>query len=153
MFNSDLVLDEYLGQIARELRGLPDAAREDELREIEAHLRALIEAGKQLENGSEAQATAAALQQFGPPKRVGRQLRRAWENKQPEEWWRAIVSPVLGLVFYALTWFVFWASAAVLSNFLPENLNAFWVMPLWYCITLAFSPVQRFATGFIAHPE
>ena len=95
-------LDTYLAQIGRELRQLPAQARADELREIEAHLRALVLASRQLEDIGEAEATAAALKQFGVPRRVGRNLRRAWERRQPEAWWRAVVAPIAGVVFFAL---------------------------------------------------
>ena len=100
MFNSKVnSLDEYLGQIARQLRDLPAAARADELREIEVHLRALVLAGQQIEDISEAEATTAALRQFGAPTQVGRKLRRAWERKQPEAWWRAGLAPIFYLAF------------------------------------------------------
>ena len=94
MSNSEILsLELYLAQIARELRDLPSQARADELREIEAHLRALIEARGDV---------AATLAQFGAPRRVGRDLRRAWERKQPEAWWRAIVAPIVAVISYVL---------------------------------------------------
>lgn len=106
MFNSETQsLDEYLSQIARELRALPAPAPADELREIEAHLRALVEAAQQLEDISQAEATAAALKQFGVPRKVGRNLRRAWQRKQPEAWWRAVVAPLFALAFW---FFIAW---------------------------------------------
>lgn len=107
MFNSETQsLDEYLSQIARQLRALPARARADELREIEAHLGALVEAGQQLEDISEAEATAAALKQFGAPRRVGRNLRRAWERKQPEELWRTGSAFAASLLIYKALGFV-----------------------------------------------
>ncbi len=82
-------LEFYIAQIAHELRDLPSQARADELREIEAHLRAMLEA-----RGDSP--IAETLAQFGKPRRVGRDLRRAWERKQPEAWWRVIVAPFVG---------------------------------------------------------
>ena len=80
MFNSEITsLESYMAQIERELRDLPASARADEMREIEAHLRAMIEASGDV---------AAVLAQFGAPRKVGRDLRRAWERKQSESWWR-----------------------------------------------------------------
>ncbi len=72
---------DYLAQIAHELRHLPTSARADELREIESHLRAMITA-------RDDNSTVEALVQFGKPRQVGRDLRRAWERKQPETWWQ-----------------------------------------------------------------
>ena len=92
-------LETYLSQIAHELRDLPAQARADELREIESHLRALVLASQQIEDVSEAEATETALRQFGSPKGVGRKLRRAWERRQPEAWWRALLAPILALNF------------------------------------------------------
>ncbi len=81
----------YMAQIERELRDLPSQARAEEMREIEAHLRTMIEARGDV---------AAVLTQFGAPRKVGRDLRRAWERKQPEIWWRAIAAAMLAMSFY-----------------------------------------------------
>ena len=83
-------IESYLAQIAHELRDLPSQAREEEMREIEAHLRALIEARGNV---------AEVLAQFGKPRRVGRDLRRAWERKQPEAWWCSIAALMFALNF------------------------------------------------------
>ena len=81
-------LESYLSQIAHELRHLPTQARAEELREIESHLRAMIEARGDV---------AAVLAQFGRPRKVGRDLRRAWERKQPEAWWRLPLAIGIGV--------------------------------------------------------
>ncbi len=80
----------YLTQIAHELRDLPPQARADEMREIEAHLRVMIEARGDV---------AGVLAQFGKPRKVGRDLRRAWERKQPESWMRCPWALILGCTF------------------------------------------------------
>ena len=94
-------LENYLSQIEWELRALPSQARADELREIEAHLSALVQASGQLEEMSKAEATATALRQFGAPRTIGKKLRKAWERKQPEAWWRAGIALLVGLLIYA----------------------------------------------------
>ncbi len=86
-------LENYLAQIARELRDLPPQARADELREIEAHLQTMIEARQDV---------AGVLAQFGKPRRVGRDLRRAWERRQPEAWWRVIAAPIVGFALQTI---------------------------------------------------
>lgn len=95
-------LESYLAQIAHELRDLPVSARVDELREIGAHLRALVLAGQQLENLDQAQATTVALKQFGEPRAIGRKLRKAWERKQPEAWWRVVLAATFAMSATAL---------------------------------------------------
>ena len=86
-------LETYLAQIAHELRDLPDSARADEMREIETHLRAMIEVRGDV---------AAVVAQFGAPHKVGRDLRKAWERKQPEAWWRGGISTFVGIAAYAV---------------------------------------------------
>ena len=85
-------IENYLAQIARELRDLPASARDEEMREIESHLRAMIEARGDV---------AAVLRQFGKPRKVGRDLRRAWERKQPEAWNRFGFALLSGLLILA----------------------------------------------------
>jgi|GEM_PF-179176 len=72
--------ESYLEQLEVQLRPLPPQIRNEEIREIQAHLWALMES--HIERGdNEAEAVAAALQQFGPPQVVGRSLRRAWAER------------------------------------------------------------------------
>ena len=138
-------VENYLQQIERELRALPTSARADELREIEAHLRALVLAGQQIEEISEAEATTAALKQFGAPKRVGRNLRKAWERKQPEAWWRAVLAfIVIELAFYVAVTPLFEgfaAFSAVSPMSLPTSSVLFW------CFTLPIVSVIPVITG------
>ena len=81
----------YLMQIARQLRGLPTRQRESELREIESHLRAMIEA-REVGGVLYSEAVSASLQQFGSPQRVGRELTRTWRQHQPESLGRNLVA-------------------------------------------------------------
>ena len=140
-------LESYLAQIERELRDLPANARADEMREIEAHLSALVLAGQQLENLSHAQATAVALKQFGAPRIIGRKLRKAWERKQPEAWWRAVLAPVVSLTFLAVTMVTF----DVFSNSLfdVDTISPFWSILSGGFMILGLL-LQFFGTGFLA---
>ena len=119
-------LETYLSQIAHELRDLPAQARADELREIESHLRALVLASQQIEDVSHVLATNIALQQFGPPRKVGRNLRRAWERKQPEAWWRAVVALSLGLAMWTV--FNFAAREFFLAYLFDHGVDMYGVM-------------------------
>lgn len=107
MSKFNLLLANYLNEIEYELRYLPASAREDELREIQAHLGALVLAGQQLEDLSADAATATALRQFGAPRQIGRKLRKAWERAQPEAWWRAGLALAFALGFYVVGAFPF----------------------------------------------
>ena len=95
------LLEIYLSQIERELRDLPAQARADEMREIESHLAAMIE-----QRGD----VAAVLAQFGKPRKVGRDLRRAWERKQPEAWNRFGFALLSGLLIWYASYFA-WAKS------------------------------------------
>lgn len=109
-------LESYLSQIAHELRALPIPARADEMREIESHLGALVQAGQQLEDLSETEALATALKQFGAPRVIGKNLRCAWERKQSEPWWC-----VAGAAFFAMDFF------AVIVHPLMQGFTSFHV--------------------------
>lgn len=101
-------LENYLAQIERELRALPSQARADEMREIEAHLRTMIEARGDV---------AGVLAQFGKPRKVGRDLRRAWERKQPEAWWRAILALIAGVAVQAFATILLVAVVQISSEY------------------------------------
>lgn len=139
MFKAPESLDDYLSQVARELRVLPNRARDEELREIEAHLRALVEARQ----GDE----AGALKQFGPARRVGRNLRKAWERKQPEAWWRAALALILiELVFYMIIIPMYEGYARFFSGLAlrpPINFVLFW------CFALLILFIIPIVTGFV----
>ena len=105
MSKFNFLLANYLNEIEHELRDLPANARENEMREIKAHLRALIQVEQQPQEASEIDATAIALRQFGEPRAIGRKLRRAWERGQSEAWWRAGLALAFALGFYAISAF------------------------------------------------
>ena len=138
-------LETYLARIAHELRDLPSQARADEMREIEAHLRALVLASQQLENLSQAQATEVGLRQFGSPRAIGRKLRKAWERKQPEAWWRAVVAPIAGMMSFLLSALVY---NRILDS-LGDIVNRDWSTPMYFCFSL-FVLVMFFFPGFTA---
>ncbi len=138
-------LEIYLSQIERELRDLPAQAHANEMREIEAHLSALVLAGQQLENLSHAQATAVALKQFGAPRAIGRKLRKAWERKQPEAWWRVIVAPIAGSAFIAISILTIDMISASLGN-VNYNFGSF----AFYFWTILGVLLPFFVAGFIA---
>ncbi len=131
-------LEDYLNQIAHELRDLPSQARADEMREIEAHLRTMIETRGE-------NATAEALAQFGKPRRVGHELRKAWERKQPEAWWRAGLAPIAVVMFCALTWLVLTAFPIYFPD-TPEFLS----FPFYVYAPLLCGSLITFFAGFIA---
>ena len=148
MFKAPETLDGYLSQVARELRELPAQARADELREIESHLRALVLASRQLEDIGEAEATAAALKQFGVPRRVGRNLRRAWERRQSEAWWRAVVSPIVGAIICTIL-SVICASGIKFGLEALYETNIGWAFPLFVAGIFLCLSIVFLTTGFV----
>ena len=153
MFNSKIPsLETYMAQIAHELRDLPSQARADEMREIETHLAAMIEARGDV---------AAVLAQFGKPRKVGRDLRRAWERKQPESWWKmglSMLSVFAVMLIYSLVMRQFIIAEAesnpavtVLESHLHLNLGAdsliFRNFPLFLMTAGIFA---TFAKGYVA---
>ena len=91
-------LDKYLQTLAHELRALPQAQRDSEVREMRQHLEAII--ARLCEGGlSEAEATEAALAQFGVARTVGRELKRASDSKNL--WRRALLAPLCGVASFA----------------------------------------------------
>ena len=147
MSKVNLFLACYLDEIADELRDLPKNARENEIREIESHLHALILAEQQLEEVSQAEATEVALRQFGAARQIGKNLRRAWERGQSEAGWRVVLaSVVVGSALNAVTPFheIFANSAVPLQPLPLLNPVAFWTLAL---SALAILPLLW---GFIA---
>ena len=114
-------IEEYLRQVAHELRDLPSDARAEELREIKAHLGAMVGA-HQTADVDETQALAQTLKQFGRPRKVGREMLKAWERKQPESWINAMLAFVVGCLFvngHNYFWFNFQDKGASLFFFKP----------------------------------
>ena len=138
-------LEHYLSQIAHELRALPPQARADEMREIEAHLRALIEARGDV---------AAVLAQFGSPRKVGRDLRRAWERKQPEGWINGALAFVIGYLFVCGHNY-FWFTSARFNWFFNrfQNFSSEGLFALIMGIAIGFvSPKRAFMITFVIFP-
>lgn len=73
-------LEDYLQRLEAALAPLPSQARAEEVREIEAHLRILIEGNRERGVGED-EAVALSLRQFGDAETVGRDLRRQWNKK------------------------------------------------------------------------
>ena len=102
-------LNEYLRELEVRLRFLPDADREAELAEIAAHLDALI-AGKIADGQSEADATGAALAQFGNARRIGSRLyqetgkRKRWASLWETALFCAAFSTVFTLAYQLILW-------------------------------------------------
>ena len=136
MSKFNLALANYLNQIEYQLRDLPANTREDEMSEIETHLRALIEARGDV---------AGVLAQFGKPRKVGRDLRRAWERKQPEKWWRAVAAPFAGALTFAVGGLIYNQFAA----YLDDIVSPAWLDPIYLYSSLCLLMLVFFA-GFTA---
>ena len=137
-------LENYLSQIEWELRDLPSQARADELREIEAHLQTMIEACDDV---------AGVLAQFGKPRRIGRDLRRAWERKQPESWWRVVLAIIVGFATQTVLG-LFLGSLIAIGSYFSLDTKLASISPAfssyYFVVFLVFllSAIPSIVTGF-----
>ncbi|HEY0738491.1 MAG TPA: permease prefix domain 1-containing protein, partial [Herpetosiphonaceae bacterium] len=72
----------YITPLNTRLRSLPQAQREDDLREVRQHLEALV-AGHVMRGMSEADAIDAALRQFGRAEQIGKDLATIQQPNRP----------------------------------------------------------------------
>ncbi len=79
------LLEAYLSEVAAHLSALPAERRDEELREVRAHLLSAAEAYQEL-GETEQEAVESTLRQFGPPSQVAGGLTHAWRRGQ--ETWR-----------------------------------------------------------------
>lgn len=119
-------LETYLQQVKAHLKLLTVEAQAEELQEIRQHLQALVTAG--MERGeSEADAVAAALQQFGEPRKVGHALQQAWRRRADSPLRMVMaggavfVSNILLVVIGVLAWF--YCESHFLGNNVDRGIN------------------------------
>lgn len=96
----DKRLETYLQTVESELGEMREARREAELREMRQHLEAIV--ARLIEGGlSEAEATEAALSQFGEARQVGRELEKVGTRK--ESLLQMAVAPLGGVLCYVIS--------------------------------------------------
>lgn len=93
----DVQIDDCMARLARQLKSLPAAEREEHLRELRQHLDALIAMHREL-GAMEEEAVRAALHSFGDPTRIGRQMAQEWRRRQQSQ-----MSVELRAVLFTLT--------------------------------------------------
>lgn len=71
-------LEEYLSQVEHELRTVPAPQRDEELREMRQHLVDNVTVNQEILGYDEEQAVATALEEFGAPKKLAREILAAW---------------------------------------------------------------------------
>jgi hypothetical protein len=88
------LLEHHLSEVAAHLSAMPAARRNEELREMRAHLENAVAVNR--DRGlSEGQAVSAALEQFGAPAAVGHETLVAWrrgEALRRRDFWGAAAS-------------------------------------------------------------
>ena len=135
-------LENYLAQVAHNLRVLPASVREKELREMRAHLEQLAQ-DFQSQNRDADEAMELALAQFGGPRAVALGLRDAWEGT-PRGW-----KPVAKTFLAAFAWCVFAYGALIVGGFS----QAFWpqsaLFPEIVGIVVALCVLAPLLTGAI----
>ena len=72
-------LEDYLAEVARQIGSIPKPRRDEELREMRAHLVSAIAANQEL-GQSEDVAAANALNDFGTPAEAALSVVRAWRG-------------------------------------------------------------------------
>ena len=135
-------LDQFLSVAARQMRIMPAALRDDELRELRGHLEQRAE---DFENAgmSDDAAYARALESLGSPRALGAKLCDSWEGIA-FSWWR-LAAAIVGAI--ALQWL--WSVANLLVYALTEK-EPFVSLtePLWSLMTW-LHPLPAFATGWL----
>lgn len=116
-------IDNYLEDLGANLRALPPARREEELREVEQHLEALVSA--YLQDGySREEATHRALLQFDQAKQLGRALYGTWFRQQLLASARLIVRPFSVWLGIATVNFLFFSSMNDKPTDFPYTIEA-----------------------------
>jgi len=120
------LLENYLTEVAAHLSALPPSRRNEELREVQAHLESAV-AAMQESGAGEAEAVGATLEQFGQAKAVARGFVAAWrrgENKRKgivmKE--RIFFGTSLAMVILAAAWLLFVATMISQALFPPGQI-------------------------------
>ena len=128
--------DDYLANVARQMRHLPAPVREAETREIRSHLEQLRDDFAASGQNSE-MTEESALAQFGEARTVGIRLRDVWEG-QDFGWKRVLAALVCGstfwvgaiqALFFGASNFYFWSQHRLFPEVLPLILASFWLIP------------------------
>ena len=121
-------LDQFLNIAARQMRILPAATRDEELRELRGHLEQRVEDYQNAGLPDDA-AQMRALESLGSPRRLGASLCDAWEGI-PFSWWR-LLAAIVGVTAFLLFGMAFVILALVTiplnseTALLPEITPAF----------------------------
>ncbi len=145
-------LEDYLNEVAKSLGSLPPARRDEELSEIRQHLLSAVTASKEAGH-IEDKAVQAAVEQFGSPQAVSKQIVSAWRREawkqgmktQPELMLFAVFSLAITL---SQVWLGFVAGPKVwlwLVRFSPY-IGVSFANP--YMFSLYFTWQAIFAPGF-----
>lgn len=152
-------LERYLKEMEIGLRSLPVEQRESEMAEIRQHLAAMVDAATEV-GFSEDEAVARALERFGKPREVGRQLARAHRRFDAARvgrglcyagWTAFLVSmflPALSVLSAKVVGFQ--CALAVLSPSLP--LTDPFSSGMWYYHALGLANVLMLASPVLLRP-
>ncbi len=145
-------LEDYLNEAAKGLGSLPTARREEELSEIRQHLLSAV-AGNEEKGRTEDEAVQVAVEQFGTPQAVSKQIVSAWRREawkqgmrtQPELMLFAVFSLAITLPYF---WLAFVAGPKVWLWLVPFSpyIGVTFAHP--YTFGLYFTWQAIFAPGF-----
>jgi len=92
------LLDEYLSQVASELRTVPQRRRAEELREMQQHLLNAITVNQELMGQDEERAVATAIADFGEPHELASEILSAWRRGERNQNRRGLIGIILCLI-------------------------------------------------------
>jgi hypothetical protein len=147
--HDEVTIEDYLESVRKRLNPLPAEERACELVEIRTHLTELAKAHAEL-GATEAEALHAALRQFGDPRKVGVELRRAWQRGQRQEQPGTVLSAAACAMGVTMVMYVV---STVLRSVVTYSTNGYagmgaalpkFMLGLW-----AFGCLQCLFTGYI----
>ncbi len=120
------LLEQYLSEVAAHLSALPAKRRNEELREMRAHLENAVIVNREL-GQSEDEAAQSAVAQFGTPKDLSENVVWAWRRGAAQDrrsfWGASLTTPiVLCLLSFVMNQRAF---DLLLDSFLPHNFLLF----------------------------
>jgi hypothetical protein len=147
--HNEAKIESYLESVRKRLDQLPAAERNAELTEVRDHLTELARGHAEL-GMTEQEAIQTALRQFGDPKLVGTNLRRAWEQGQKRRLpgtvlsaagWAISISLVMSLISFLIR-----SILAEATNNYQNRGAVLWNVMLGYWVAGCF---QCLLTGYI----
>jgi len=140
-------LENYLNEVVKGLGSLPTARREEELNEIRQHLLSAVAASKEA-GRTEDEAVQIAVEQFGTPQAVSKQIVSAWRR---EAWKRGMSTQpeliLFGVFSVAVAMSDMWLTFAgpklwweALVPYIGGSFSTPYMISFFYACQMVFAP-------------